>query len=167
MSLKPSDAVSDSKRITRYPVASELGQVIYVVQLDSRAQEDMTAQIPPRRDGHMLLEMIGGGTAPDLSAGLVVIGEEAQACDSDACAEFRHQPLRGEPGRSKNGINVIEYRTVWNTSIIAFREIPRYFQANAYMLSHENGRANVTKQAPHAGRFVKVAVTKRIDLGAV
>src|ERR1700680_320828 len=125
----------------------------------------MIGQIPPRRDGHMLLEMIGSRAARDLSAGLVGRGGDAQACASDAGAEFRHQPLRGELGRPKNRIHVIEYRTVWNTSIITLRNPPRYFRATAYMLSHENAAAKVGKQASHTGRFVQVSVTEGLDLG--
>jgi hypothetical protein len=124
------------------------------MEVESRAQEKMIGEIPPRRDSHMLLEMIGSRAAWDLSAGWVVNGDEAQARASDACAEFRYQPLRSELGRPTNGIKVIEYRTVWNTSIIALRRRPRYFRANAYLLSHENAATKVSKKASQAGRFV-------------
>jgi hypothetical protein len=100
----------------------------------------------------------------DLSAGLVVSGGGAQARAPEACAEFRHQPLRGEPGRPKNRIHVIEYRTVWNTSIITLRYSPQYFRANAYVLSQGNAGTKVSKQASHAGRFVEVSVTTGLNL---
>src|ERR1700676_373703 len=126
----------------------------------------MIGQIPPHRNGHMLLEMIGTRAARNLSARLVVGGEEEHPGASDACAEFRHQALGSELGGSKNSIEVIEYWTVGKAGIIALRGPPRYFRANAYMLSHQNAGTNVSKKASHAGCFIQVSVTKGLDLGS-
>jgi hypothetical protein len=166
MSLSP-NAVPDANGILWHPIASELAQVGHVVEVQGRPQEEMVSQIPTHSGSEVLLKVIGSRAAWDLSAGLVVSWRETYARASDARAEFWQQLLGRELGRPENGINVVEYRTVWDGSIIALRGPPRYFRANAYTLSHENAGADVSKQAPQAGRFIQVSVAKGLDLGAV
>ena len=53
----PTEAISDTHRILRHPIASELKEVPHIVSIDSGPEIDMPRHIPRRGHSQMHLEM--------------------------------------------------------------------------------------------------------------
>src|SRR5579863_3112563 len=111
--LASSDAIPDADRELRHPVGAELIQVIDVVDVDGRAQEEIIGEVPTGRDGCVLLKVIGARASRDLGAGQVIIRKEIHARAADAQAELRF-PSAGSESWPVDGIHGIERRAVRN-----------------------------------------------------